>query len=134
MCEWKLEPSIIGDARALAGRLCVRPPRSRASPGGASVAAGGRPGLLAQVLQRALGDLDFTVIAVPFSYRIDSWKLFAGPGWESSEIGSGKHFLARVGVEYIIQKEGYEIAPKIMFDIIDGEVVVVGGVAIGLGF
>lgn len=85
-------------------------------------------------IERALGDLDFTVIAVPFSYRINSWKLFAGPGWESSEIGSGRHFLARLGAEYIIQKEGYEIAPKIMFDIIDGDVVVVGGVAIGLGF
>ena len=82
----------------------------------------------------ALGDLDFLVVAVPLSYRTGAWKFFVGPGFEDSEHHSGNEFLVRAGVEYAFQKPDYEISPKFMLDFVDGDVVVVGGVAIGLGF
>ena len=85
-------------------------------------------------IERALGDLDFTVVALPVSYRRGHWKFFAGPGWEYSDYYDDNIFLGRVGVEYAFEKDGYEVAPKFMLDVIDGDVVVVGGVAIGLGF
>ena len=83
-------------------------------------------------VERAFGDLDFTVVAVPLSFRFDRWKFFAGPGTEHSH--GHTEFLIRAGAEYAFMMDGYEIAPKFMLDVVDGDVVVVGGVAIGLGF
>ena len=83
-------------------------------------------------VERAFGDLDFTVVAVPLSFRFDRWKFFAGPGTEHSH--GHTEFLIRAGVEYAFEQSGYEIAPKFMLDIIDGDVVIVGGVAVGFGF
>ena len=82
----------------------------------------------------AFGDLDFGVIAAPLSFRFDHWKFFAGPGWEKSDHHDGSEFLVRAGVEYAFEQDGYEIAPKFMLDFIDGDVVIIGGVAVGFGF
>ena len=83
-------------------------------------------------VERAFGDLDFTVVAVPLSFRFDRWKFFAGPGTEHSH--GDTEFLIRAGGEYAFERSGYEISPKFMLDFIDGDVVIVGGVAVGFGF
>ena len=103
-------------------------------------------------IERVLGDFDFTVLAIPFSYRINHrWKVFAGPGWDRADHdnpenpknpksrsgdSSSDHteFLVRVGVEYEIPMDGYELAPKLMLDVIDGDVVVIAGLSVGFGF
>lgn len=97
-------------------------------------------------VERALGDLDFTVYTVPFSYRFGAWKLFAAPGWEDadhhedsghgegSQHGGGNEFLMRAGVEYAFEVGRYEISPKFMIDYVDDDVVLVGGVSFGYGF
>ena len=85
-------------------------------------------------IERALGDLDFTVVAIPVFYHLHEWTFFAGPGWEKVDDEDGTENLIRVGVEYGIEMDGYEIAPAFMMDFIDGEVVLIGGVAIALGF
>ena len=84
-------------------------------------------------VERAFGDADLTVVTVPVSYRHDAWKLYAGPGWEKSDHHDGTESLVRVGIEYEFKREGYEIAPKLMLDFVDGDVVYIGGVAIGWG-
>jgi hypothetical protein len=83
-------------------------------------------------VERAFGDLDFTVVAVPLSFRFDRWKFFAGPGTEHSH--GDTEFLIRAGAEYAFEQSGYEVAPKFMLDFIDGDVVIVGGVSVGFGF
>ena len=42
-------------------------------------------------IERAAGDLDFTVVTVPVFYHLHEWTFFAGPGWEKvdDEDGSG---------------------------------------------
>lgn len=84
--------------------------------------------------ERAFGDADFTVVTVPLSYRVDRWKFYGGPGWEHSDHHDGSEFLVRAGIEYAFEQRGYEIAPKFMLDFIDGDVVIIGGVAVGFGF
>jgi hypothetical protein len=96
-------------------------------------------------IERALGDLDFTVYTVPVSYRFGAWKLFLAPGWEDPDhhettdhggvrITSGKEFLLRAGVEYAFDVGRYEISPKFMIDYIDDDVVLVDGLSVGYGF
>lgn len=85
-------------------------------------------------VERAFGDLDFTVYTLPFSYRSGAWKFFAGPGWEDSDHHEGTEFLVRGGVEYAFEVGRYEISPKFMIDYIDDDVVLVGGVSIGRGY
>lgn len=90
-------------------------------------------------IERAFGDLDFTVYTVPFSYRIGAWKLFAAPGWENadheehSEHG-GKEFLMRAGMEYAFEIGRCEISPKFMIDYVNEDVVLIAGVSVGYGF
>ena len=85
-------------------------------------------------IERALGDLDFTVLTVPIAYHLGEWAFFAGPGWENVDDEEGTENLIRVGIEYGFEMDGYEIAPAFMMDFIDGEVVLILGVAIGLRF
>ena len=85
-------------------------------------------------IERALGDLDFTVLVVPVAYGLREWTFFAGPGWEKVDDEDGTKNLIRVGLEYGIEMDGYEIAPVFMLDFIDDEVVIIAGVAIGLRF
>jgi len=86
-------------------------------------------------IERAFGDLEFTVLTIPAAYYFnDGWKVFAGPGWENADDQDETEFLVRAGIEYEFEMDGYEIAPVLMFDFIDGEVVVIGGVALAWGF
>ena len=95
-------------------------------------------------IERAFGDLDFTVYTIPLSYRTGPWKFFAGPGWEDAdhheseghgeEGHGGTEFLVRAGVEYAFELERFEVSPKVMLDYVDDDFVLVAGVAFGYGF
>ena len=85
-------------------------------------------------IERALADLDFTVLTVPIAYHLGEWAFFAGPGWENVDDEEGTENLIRVGIEYGFEMDGYELAPVFMMDFIDDEVVLILGVAIGLRF
>jgi len=60
------------------------------------------------------------VAALPVSFHAnDSWRLFAGPGFEISETGD--KFLVRFGVAYEIPlRSHWSAAPEILVDFIDG--------------
>jgi hypothetical protein len=85
------------------------------------------------VVERATGDLDFWVYAVPFAYHSGPWKLYAAPGIEDSDQ-HGSEFLFRVGLEYAFEVGSYEVSPQVDIDFVDGETVYVVGVTIGRGF
>lgn len=84
-------------------------------------------------VERAMGDLDFTVVTVPFGFHIGQWKLMIGPGIEFAH-GEKDHELIRTGVEYAFDMGGYELAPKFIIDFVDGEAVLVAGVGFAWGF
>ncbi len=86
------------------------------------------------VAEHAFGDLDFTVVAAPLVFHFGQRGFFAGPGWEFPDHNDGSEFLIRAGAEYVFEQPGYEIAPTLMLDFLDGDVVIIGGVAIGFGF
>lgn len=84
------------------------------------------------LIEHTFADEDFTVFAMPIAVHFDRLKLFAAPGIEDSEIGS--EAMLRLGAEYAFEWGRYEIAPQLDIDFVDGEQVVVAGVAIGLPF
>ena len=88
---------------------------------------------LGVVAERAFGDLDFWVFAVPFAWHNGPWKLYAAPGVEDSDE-HGSEFLFRVGVEYGFEVGNFEIAPQLDIDFVDGQEVLVLGVTIGKGY
>ncbi len=88
---------------------------------------------LGVIAERASGDLDFWVFAVPFAWHNGPWKLYAAPGIEDSDA-HGSEFLFRVGVEYGFEVGGFEISPQLDVDFVDGEEALVFGVTIGKGF
>jgi hypothetical protein len=84
--------------------------------------------------ERALGDLDFTVITVPLVYHRGPWAFSAGPG---IEIPSDKHedeFVFRVAGTYAFDRGSYELVPKVGLDFVASEVVFFAGLVIGYGF
>jgi hypothetical protein len=83
--------------------------------------------------ERAFGDLDFTVITVPFVYHRGPWAFSAGPGIEIPEHGDDE-FVFRVAGVYAFDRGGYELAPKIGLDFVASEVVFFGGLVIAFGF
>ena len=88
---------------------------------------------LAAGVERAFGDLDFTVFTVPVVFHTGKWALFAGPGVEKPD-DHGSEFLVRVGVSYEFEAGNWLLAPKFNVDFVDGDAVLVGGLAIGFGF
>ncbi len=66
---------------------------------------------LGVVAERASGDLDFWVFAVPIAFHTGPWKLYVAPGVEDSDH-HGSEFLFRVGAEYAFDMGGYELAPQ----------------------
>jgi hypothetical protein len=85
-------------------------------------------------LERALGDLDFTVLTVPFAWHRGPWTFSAGPGIEFPDHDEHNEFLIRGSVLYVFDRGGHELAPKYTVDIVGGEVVLIGGLVIGFGF
>lgn len=84
-------------------------------------------------VERALGDLDFTVVTLPLAFHVDEWIFSVGPGYEKPDEGSDHH-LVRVGASRVFTHGNTEYVPKINLDFVDGDVVIVGGLFIGLGF
>ncbi len=88
---------------------------------------------VAALVERTIGDLDFWVYAIPFAYNAGRWKFFVAPGIEDSDH-HGSEFLIRVGGEYAFEVGSWEIAPQLSIDFVNGEELVVLGIAIGKGF
>lgn len=76
-----------------------------------------------------------SVAVVPVSFHpTESWRLFAGPGFELSETGD--KFLGRIGVAYELPlRNKWSASPEILVDFIeDGATTIVLGIALGRGF
>jgi len=73
------------------------------------------------------------VIPVSF-YATESWRLFAGPGFESHSIKD--KYLMRFGIAYEISLgERWSASPEFLVDIIEGGAkTYVIGIAVGFGF
>jgi hypothetical protein len=79
------------------------------------------------------GDADLWVAAIPFVWHLDTWKLYVAPGVEDGHHGTEE--LVRLGVEYAFElKDGWEIAPQINVDLVDGDQAWVFGVLFARGF
>ncbi len=77
---------------------------------------------------------DFWVLAVPFGFHFGNLKTYIAPGIEKSDEHTEE--LIRLGAEYAIpvSDDGWEIAPQINVDFVDGEEIWVFGVLIAKGF
>lgn len=77
---------------------------------------------------------DFWVLAIPFGFHFGHLKTYIAPGIEKSDEHTEE--LIRVGAEYAfpISDDGWEIAPQINVDFVDGEEIWVFGVLIAKGF
>lgn len=87
---------------------------------------------LAAGLEHAFGDLDFTVFTVPVVFHKGKWIIYAGPGLERHH--GHDEFLFRMGGGYEFEKGNLILVPKISVDVVDGEAIFVGGLAVGIGF
>lgn len=66
------------------------------------------------------GDADIWIFAVPFAYSLGHWKVYVAPGIEDGH--HGKEDLVRFGVERAFEMSGgWEIAPQLNVDIVDGD-------------
>ena len=88
---------------------------------------------LGALLERASGDRDFWIAAIPFSWHHGHWKFSVAPGIEHEE-GHDDHGLVRLSAGYGFKKNNLEIAPLIAVDFVAGDPVLLMGVTIGLGF
>jgi hypothetical protein len=84
------------------------------------------------IVEHTFGDLDFTVLAVPFAYRSGRWRLYIAPGVEDSKHGAKS--LMRLGAEYAFEVGAIEVSPQVAVDFVGGEEVLVLGVVFGKGF
>jgi hypothetical protein len=84
-------------------------------------------------VERAFGDLDFTVVTVPLVYHRGPWAFSAGPGVEFLDQG-GDEFVFRVASVRAFDRGGYELAPKVGLDFVASEVVIFAGLVIAFGF
>ena len=83
--------------------------------------------------EHTFGDADFTVYAVPLSYRVDRWKFYIAPGIEDSDA-HGTESLVRLSAEYAYEVGDWEISPQFAVDFVDGEEVLILGAVFGMGF
>jgi len=88
---------------------------------------------LSASLEHAFGDLDFTLFTLPVVFHHGNWGFYAGPGIEKSD-GHDDEFLVRVGTIYEFEVGELILAPKFNVDFVDGDAVLVGGIAIGFAF
>ena len=86
------------------------------------------------VVERALGDLDFTVVALPLAWHRGPWKVSLGPGIEIPDGDEDDEFLVRAAAAYVFERKSIEYVPTFAVDIVDGEAAFVLSVVIGKGF
>jgi hypothetical protein len=85
------------------------------------------------VAEYTAGDAEVWVALIPFSYRVHHWKFYVAPGIEDGHHGTEE--LVRLGGEYAFHLSGgWEIAPQVNVDIVDGEDVWVFGLVFARGF
>ena len=84
------------------------------------------------VIERAFGDHDFWVFAVPFAYHTGAWKWYVAPGMENKDDHKNE-FLVRIGLEYAFEVGEYELSPQVDVDFVDGEQEYVIGVVFARG-
>jgi hypothetical protein len=79
------------------------------------------------IAEHTFGDADSWVYAIPFAYSLGHWKTYVAPGIEDGH--HGQEDLVRLGVERVFElSDGWEIAPQLNVDFVDGEETwVVGG-------
>lgn len=85
------------------------------------------------VIEYTGGDADVWVAAIPFAYHVGHWKFYVAPGVEDGHHGTEE--LLRLGGEYAFELSGgWELAPQLNVDFVDGEDVWVFGVLFARGF
>lgn len=85
------------------------------------------------VLEYTGGDAEVWVAAIPFAYHIGHWKFYVAPGVEDGHHGTEE--LVRLGGEYAFELSGgWEVAPQINVDFVDGEDAWVFGVLFARAF
>jgi hypothetical protein len=85
------------------------------------------------VAEYTFGDAEVWVFVVPFAYSVGHWKMYVAPGIEDGH--HGKENLVRLGVERAFEMSGgWEIAPQLNVDFVDGEDVWVIGALIARRF
>lgn len=84
-------------------------------------------------VEHAFGDADFTVFTVPLVFHSGNWGFYGGPGFEKHE-GHSNEFLVRFGVVYEFEVGNVILAPKFNIDLVDGDAVIIGGLAVGFPF
>jgi hypothetical protein len=77
--------------------------------------------------ERVVGDLDFWVATLPFTYHLGQWEFFAAPGLEIPDDGDNEP-LVRIGAEYGFETGDWEISPLLSFDFVDSDQEVIAGV------
>lgn len=84
-------------------------------------------------VEYAFGSLDFAVAVASLAYHYKRLGVFAGPGIEWSQESDAEG-LFRAGIFYEFEYGDIIVSPKFAIDFIDGETVLVGGIAVGMGF
>jgi hypothetical protein len=85
------------------------------------------------VTEYTFGEADLWVVVIPVVFHTGHWKFYAGPGIEDGHHGTEE--LVRLGGEYSFEfSDGWEIAPQVNVDFVDGDEVWVFGVFFAKGF
>jgi hypothetical protein len=80
------------------------------------------------------GDSDYAVYGIPFYYRSGHWRFALAPGIEDSKE-HGTEELVRISANYIFEVGGgWDVAPTLAVDFVDGEDVWIFGLGVGKGF
>lgn len=84
------------------------------------------------IFEHVSGDFDTNVYVLPVAMHRGPWKMYAGPGLESSE--EGEEPLFRIGVEYGFEIGNYELSPQIDIDFVDGDQLFIFGLTLAKPF
>ena len=80
------------------------------------------------------GDSDYAVYGMPCYYRTGRWRFSLSPGLEDSKE-HGTLELVRLGANYIFEVGGgWDVAPTVAVDFVDGEDVWIFGLGVGKSF
>jgi hypothetical protein len=86
---------------------------------------------LGAIAEHTFGDFNTWVYALPFAYHQGHWKLYAAPGNERRKGENESMF--RLGVEYGIHFEHWEVSPQVDLDFVGDEKVYILGVTFAKG-
>ncbi|MEH6570519.1 MAG: hypothetical protein V7709_15675 [Halioglobus sp.] len=85
------------------------------------------------IIEYTGGDAEVWVAAIPFAYHTGHWKFYVAPGVEDGHHGTEE--LVRLGGEYAFElSSGWEVAPQLNVDFVDGDEVLIFGVLFARGF